>query len=268
MHMHCHLRNCLFDYGPVYSFWCFSYERYNDILGNQPSNNRDIEPQLMMRFLGDNAAYSLASPSYFQEDFSSVCLPSPRLVGSLLQGTAPERNSIEIPKNYVRTLLDSQDKIPIIDVLAKLEQCQGRDIEVYSVARKYTAITVNAKRLSTSRNQSCVMLEWDRELLGESCHPASFTGHGIIRPAKIVHFLQVTYTYPHCSKDTRILLAHVSWFLTHPDCCVFGKPAQVWGNNIYESTGYVPVSLYRSQCVQCILSHNGEKLLVIVPLVN
>ena len=31
MHMHCHIREVLLDYGPVYSFWCFSYERYNGI---------------------------------------------------------------------------------------------------------------------------------------------------------------------------------------------------------------------------------------------
>ena len=60
MHMHTHLRTCLLDYGPVYSFWCFSYERYNGILGNQPTSNREIEPQIMMRFIADNTAYSQA----------------------------------------------------------------------------------------------------------------------------------------------------------------------------------------------------------------
>ena len=32
MHMSCHLRECLLDYGPFMSFWCFPYERYNGIL--------------------------------------------------------------------------------------------------------------------------------------------------------------------------------------------------------------------------------------------
>ena len=30
MHMHAHLCDCITDVGPVYSFWCFSFERYND----------------------------------------------------------------------------------------------------------------------------------------------------------------------------------------------------------------------------------------------
>ena len=40
IHMHCHLREVLLDYGPVQEFWLFSFERYNGILGNQPTNNR------------------------------------------------------------------------------------------------------------------------------------------------------------------------------------------------------------------------------------
>ena len=262
MHMHCHLRNCLLDFGPVYSFWCFSYERYNGILRNQPSSNREIEPQLLMRFLADNAAYSLACPSHFQEDFVVASLPSPRLVGSLLQTSTPElstRNNIELPKNYTRTLLDSLDKLPIIHILAKLENCQSREIEVNSIARKYTAITINDKRLSSRKNQSCVMLEWDRELLGESHSPTSLSDiAGIIRPAKIVNFLRVNYK---CSKSTllftstdnfcTILLAHVSWYLSHPDRYVVGKPAQIWCNDIFEMSGFIPMSLYRTRCISC-----------------
>ena len=32
MHLHCHLKQSLFDYGPIHNFWLFSYERYNGIL--------------------------------------------------------------------------------------------------------------------------------------------------------------------------------------------------------------------------------------------
>ena len=230
--MHCHLRNCLLDYGPVYSFWCFSYERYNGILGNQPGSNREIEPQLMTRFLRDNAAYSLASPSHFQEDFHLVSLPSPRLVGSLLETTTPDSNNniIELPNNYTHALLDSRDKLPIIvDILVKLEKCEDGHIEVNSIARNYTAITINKNRLSSRRNQSCVMFEWDRDLLGEARMPTSLTDiSGIICPAKIVNFLQVTYKCSSVcfSNMCTVLLARVSWYLTHPDLYAIGKPAQ------------------------------------------
>ena len=32
MHLHCHLRSCILDFGPLHGFWCFPYERYNGVL--------------------------------------------------------------------------------------------------------------------------------------------------------------------------------------------------------------------------------------------
>ena len=32
MHMCCHLKDCLFDFGPLSAFWCFPYECYNGLL--------------------------------------------------------------------------------------------------------------------------------------------------------------------------------------------------------------------------------------------
>ena len=54
IHMHCHLVDCIKDFGPVSSFWLFSFERFNGILGEKPTNNRTIEPQLMKRFVEEN----------------------------------------------------------------------------------------------------------------------------------------------------------------------------------------------------------------------
>lgn len=56
MHLHCHLKDCVLDYGPLYSFWLFSFERYNGLLGSFPNNNRTIERQLFSRFERDGQA--------------------------------------------------------------------------------------------------------------------------------------------------------------------------------------------------------------------
>ena len=47
MHLHCHLKEILIDHGPVTGFWCFSFERFNGILGTNPTNKRSVELQLM-----------------------------------------------------------------------------------------------------------------------------------------------------------------------------------------------------------------------------
>ena len=46
MHLHGHLKECVLDYGPIYNFWCFSFERFNGILSSFKTNNRCVEIQL------------------------------------------------------------------------------------------------------------------------------------------------------------------------------------------------------------------------------
>ncbi|PKB93910.1 hypothetical protein RhiirA5_247774, partial [Rhizophagus irregularis] len=33
IHLSLHIAECCCDYGPIYSFWCYSFERMNGILG-------------------------------------------------------------------------------------------------------------------------------------------------------------------------------------------------------------------------------------------
>ena len=65
MHLHLHLHNCIFDYGPVYSFWCFSFERFNGILGSYYTNKHNIETQFIKKFLQHQASMSLQLPQEF-----------------------------------------------------------------------------------------------------------------------------------------------------------------------------------------------------------
>ena len=51
MHLHGHLKECLLDYGPFHSFWWFSFERFNGVLGSFHTNNRSVEIQLMRKLL-------------------------------------------------------------------------------------------------------------------------------------------------------------------------------------------------------------------------
>ena len=51
MHMSMHIKQCIFDFGPVYSFWCFSFESYNGTLGKFCTNNKSISIQIMRKFL-------------------------------------------------------------------------------------------------------------------------------------------------------------------------------------------------------------------------
>ena len=41
MHLHTHLLSCIEDFGPIYSFWLFSFERYNGLLGTYRATNHE-----------------------------------------------------------------------------------------------------------------------------------------------------------------------------------------------------------------------------------
>ncbi|CAB4439471.1 unnamed protein product [Rhizophagus irregularis] len=54
LHLSLHLSEYCHDFGPLYAFWCFSFERMNGILGSLPNSNRKIEPELMRQLMNDN----------------------------------------------------------------------------------------------------------------------------------------------------------------------------------------------------------------------
>ena len=62
LHMHCHLKDCLLDYGPATSFWLFSFERMNGILGSYHTSNQSIEIQLFRKFIVTQQVHSAIWP--------------------------------------------------------------------------------------------------------------------------------------------------------------------------------------------------------------
>jgi len=72
MHLHAHLRECIEDYGPVQSFWLFSFERYNGLLGRQPHNSKYIEIQIMRRFLRESELMHQELPAELRKTFEQL----------------------------------------------------------------------------------------------------------------------------------------------------------------------------------------------------
>lgn len=69
MHLHGHLADCIRDYGPVYSFWCFAFERMNGILGSYHVNNHHISIQLTRRFLESKTYAPINWPVKYVEEY-------------------------------------------------------------------------------------------------------------------------------------------------------------------------------------------------------
>ena len=69
IHLHCHLKECVTDCGPVHAFWCFSFERFNRILGALQVNGRSVEVQLMRKLLTGRFVWDVKFPTEFRDNF-------------------------------------------------------------------------------------------------------------------------------------------------------------------------------------------------------
>ena len=67
MHLHCHIKETVSDYGPVYSTWCFAFERFNGIFESFQKNWIYPEVQLLVKFINFQNVLSTVLP---------CCLPS------------------------------------------------------------------------------------------------------------------------------------------------------------------------------------------------
>lgn len=95
MHLHMHLLDCVLDYGPVYAFWLFSFERYNGILGDYGTNQQAVELQLMRKFTTNQFTKDLPLPIVFQEVFHPlIARLTSKQSGSLQEQTIVEHDNI------------------------------------------------------------------------------------------------------------------------------------------------------------------------------
>ena len=67
--LHGHLHECLTDFGPVYAFWLFAFERLNGVLGSFHTNTHDISLQSMRKFIRSHESDIDAISSEYRKDF-------------------------------------------------------------------------------------------------------------------------------------------------------------------------------------------------------
>ena len=120
MHMSCHLRECMLDYGPFSSFWCFPYERYNGILEGISKSWIAPEKQMFLKFLGMQNLKQLCARTDTNEDFLSLVYkliqPKEKLDSSSLGQTSWQDISMQQLRNISCSVQD-------IDAVKSTYQC-------------------------------------------------------------------------------------------------------------------------------------------------
>ena len=292
MHMHCHLRACIEDYGPIHGFWLFAFERYNGVLGSMPTNNRSIEIQFMTRFINENSILAYPLPGEFKDDFQGHFHHHLSAVGSVAETMHPpcdgahsphskwSKKSLQLslPSHATRHVLDSLEIENISHLYCNLYKVSPASLESASVYLKYTTIHLNNKVIgsfsSRSASSSTVYVTWDTSLFGEPSdlhYSAALVTptNDFIRPAKINYFL--CHNVYIDSVIHSHLLVYLSWYKCHPKVNSIGNPVTVWYEDLFEPFGIhsiIPVQLISCRSVSLKQKLDGETVLFVCPCIN
>lgn len=283
MHMHAHLKDVILDFGPLQEFWCYAFERFNGILGKQPSNNRAIEAQLMNRFLRDSLTSSINYPKTFEDEFRDIMdlATSQKVVESVSDYDVTNKYSHVLSSKYSRAVLIPRDIEAIRLLLQRLnpmEIAEESDIHVNTIYFKYPYIVMGTKMYASSgksKKPVVTFASWDVSIYGSppTTLPNSTDLNKNCRPVNIHHFIKVLYTIGEAESTNykEEVLAFVSWFYPHPERYALGKPAEIWCNSMFESFGphsFLPLKNILSRCGHGTKVHNDESVIVVVPLVE
>lgn len=287
MHMHGHLRENLLDYGPVYAFWLFSFERYNGVLGKQATNNRNIESQLLEHFIEDTYVMSFELPTFFSSEFSHhfhairgrMNVQTPSSSSTFSNELLPNLWSLEgcqnlnLPKCSKYSLLTDSHKTQIVKLYQIFYPSDVWESNIVSTCFEYASITMNNKTYSSqsgSRKNSIVMIDWNTTILGppksyaDIPETASFT----IRPVVVCYYIKHSLVINNIT--TWHMFAVVSWLVPHPKNVEFGKPVTVWCKDLYDNSisSIVPVQFLSNLCVYAEDVVDNECVVFVTPLID
>ena len=148
MHEHLDLMECMLDYGPIYGFWCFSFERFNGQLGSFHTNSKNIELQIVQKFLRSQTVMSLpreedeASSAYSQKPLQEICrmkyIQILHLQGALLpdQSLSFAIDYTEFDVKAIYDLSKSEEKDAVLS-----QDKQRRLAQVYNILHGDIAIS-------------------------------------------------------------------------------------------------------------------------------
>ena len=251
MHMQLHIKDCILDFGPVYGFWCYSFERYNGILGQYQTNNKSITVQLMRKFLEHHNVTT---------SYSNITIDVPTLneLGLLSKKNDDNTNSL-MPIYYYRVskefrssmLMETEctyfsgatlrcltkDDILVIEALLNTI-FPGSTIKVSRFVNSYMRIKIGRSLIACSKYR-----EKDNKN-----HFVIILENGEKRPGFVTSIIDVSVKVDDTTLS--IPFCEIRVFQKHPYQHFYGAlcPMQIWSTSI-ETELFVPVHAIYSKCV-------------------
>ena len=275
MHLHMHLKQTLLDYGPAYASWCFTFERYNCILGSYHTNKREIEPQIMKKFSQNQALKGLDIP--LDEEFNQLLLVNYRsfLCNEEKKDSLSLFNYMQNPLERISTLstfaFKSSNDISLLPpfyestlTFVVAEQLEGmyalpypnHNLTVLSrFCFKFVRITIAGNVVGlqmtgpNSKSSSVIMAYWP----GKS-NTLDNIDYSPMRVGTVQYFIRHELGYTNGDDIVREehVFAYVYWKEVHPHYDWYGVSATICAN-INEGVSFccfLPV-----QCIGCTCAY-------------
>lgn len=285
MHLHGHLRQCIFDYGPIHTFWLFSFERYNGHLGSLPNNNRSVEVQFMRRFLRDSNVKNIIIPNEMKTLFGSF--------DELVVESNTEEIMVDISSEF-HALSDPDQAISgrnwAFNIKCELKRLSIHKLNDFehnclkkSYKRLYPTLDENTYTVPISCRK-CSAIQVGNELVGsfESRYKRSstvmanwngFAGSIVdddetdLRPGVVEKIIVHNLLLDNESK--RHVFVIMSWYLPLLDIRKYcGKPVDIWSRkvDVFGEASFMPIQRIRCKCIQVPGKVRNKSVLYICPI--
>lgn len=290
-HMACHMKDVVSDYGPPFAFWCFSFERYNGILGNYTTNNHEISPQMMSKFLIGKELCQMKWPLITPKPILDLLLESDSrgTVSTVGHDIVSHAN-----KALAECLFTTSFTIDLLD--SSLIQLGRRQTSYYidgdcfqrQIQELYSHIFPADSRPILHRNFERVdSVIYEGEIFQP--HRQDTVNCNIIRArwlradysrqidasekfprAGSIHSILVTHhTSPDGRKESMVLL-QVDWFSMHDSPYALGNNNQIYHKTIMQPGmhSFVPIQRVISKCALRVCKYQNIDVYLIIPLLG
>lgn len=271
LHLHCHLAECLRDYGPAHATWCFSFERCNGLLGKTPNNKRSlqIEKTMMTRFVEQmESPQSLPQLSELNQFFPTMTVGSLSETHTsselfikhthLSRGTnLPELNFgcvddliYPIGQMYEHALQQYQ-----VDFLTRMYQAvvtDGTVLHVSPLCRRFARVKIvdkmYASQMAKSDRASYICAHW----LGDNNQTIDL--HAACRPGQVQYYIKHNVVLKRSSEQIPMsfLLAFTEWYKQHPEKNYLLSPVTLWSPDFgcISEASFLPICRIAGRCMQ------------------
>ena len=271
LHLHGHLKSCILDHGPVYSFWLFAFERLNGIMESFHTNCHDVSLHLMRRFTELHSLGIESWPQEFQRDFAPLLEGHRYNKGSLMQSSLETHMKVHCESDSsiqpLPPMLESAFE-PLL--LESLKQTIIQDKLIPH--NRFTVLSLMCK---------CGALKIGDYVLGSKKSRHSTSSVVMVCPDVVdsskVNLAEIEFFF-RCdvcvgSKDVvSFWFVAVKLFSDHMCKVWFGFPTQVWSAVTAPDMYFLPLTCIKSRVAYCKKTVNfgrvigNDSVIIAVPI--